>query len=64
MLRRLLLTLAVVAAAAVGAGWWVWVRESTQAAERPEIPFAPLVDESLKDPARFCDGEDRLFNRR
>ena len=40
----------MVAAVAVGAGWWVWGREGTQAAERPDIPFAPLVDESLKDP--------------
>ena len=52
MLRRLLvlLVVGVVAAVAVGAGWWVWGREGTQAAERPDIPFAPLVDESLKDP--------------
>ena len=52
MLRRLLLTLVVVVVAvvAVGAGWWIWGRDGTQAAERPDIPFAPLVDESLKDP--------------
>ena len=52
MLRRLLLTLVVVVVAvvAVGAGWWIWGRDGTQAAERPDIPFAPLVEELLKDP--------------
>lgn len=52
MLRRLavVLVVLVMAVVAVGAGWWVWGRESTQAAERPDIPFAPLVNESLKDP--------------
>ena len=52
MLRRLLfaLVVVVVAVVAVGAGWWIWGRDGTQAAERPDIPFAPLVDELLKDP--------------
>ena len=52
MLRRLLfaLVVVVVAVVAVGAGWWIWGRDGTQAAERPDIPFAPLLDESLKDP--------------
>ena len=52
MLRRLLVALLVVVltVAAVGAGWWIWGRESTQAAERPDVPFAPLVDQSLQDP--------------
>jgi hypothetical protein len=52
MLRRLLLALVVVvvAVAAVGTGWWIWVRDSTQAAERPDIPFAALTDDSLEDP--------------
>jgi hypothetical protein len=52
MLRRLLfaLVVVVVAVVAVGAGWWIWGRDGTQAAERPDIPFAPPVDESLNDP--------------
>jgi hypothetical protein len=52
MLRRLLfaLVVVVVAVVAVGAGWWIWGRDGTHAAERPDIPFAPLLDESLKDP--------------
>ena len=52
MLRRFLLALVavVVAVAAVGAGWWIWGRDGTQAAERPDIPFAPPADDSLKDP--------------
>ena len=52
MLKRLVLAVIVlvVAVGAAAAGWWVWPREQTQAAERPDIPFAPLVDERLKDP--------------
>ena len=52
MLKRLVLAVIVLvlAGGAAAAGWWVWPREETQAAERPDIPFAPLVDERLKDP--------------
>ena len=53
MLKRLVLAvivLVIAAAAAAAAYWWAWPREQTQAAERPDIPFAPLVDERLKDP--------------
>ena len=52
MLKRLVLAVIVlvIAVAAAAAGWWIWPREQTQAAERPDIPFAPLVDERLKDP--------------
>jgi hypothetical protein len=52
MLKRLVLAVIVlvIAVGAAAAGWWVWPREETQAAERPDVPFAPLVDERLKDP--------------
>lgn len=52
MIKRMVLTalVLVIAAGAVGTGWWVWLRDGTQAAERPDVPFAPLSDESLKDP--------------
>jgi hypothetical protein len=49
--RRLLTVLAIVVlAAAVAAGWWAWLHDDPQAAERPNVSFAPLVDQALKDP--------------
>jgi hypothetical protein len=52
MIKRVVPTalVLVIAAGAVGAGWWMWLRDGTQAAERPDVPFAPVSDESLKDP--------------
>jgi hypothetical protein len=50
--RRLLLTLLVlvVVASAAVAGWWFLWRDGARVAERPDIPFAPVVDEQLQDP--------------
>jgi hypothetical protein len=49
--RRLPAAIAIVVlAGAVATGSWVWLRDDPQAAERPDVPFAPLVDQALKDP--------------
>lgn len=52
MIKRLVIAVLVVAVAgAIGAAaWWYWPRDDAYAAERPDIPFAPLVDKSLEDP--------------
>jgi hypothetical protein len=53
MLKRIVLSLLVlvlVVAACGAAAWWFWLRDGAQVAERPDIPFAPLVDESIQDP--------------
>lgn len=49
--RRLVTAIAIVVLiGVVGAtGWW-WLRDDPRAAERPDVPFAPLVDRALKDP--------------
>ena len=51
-MKRILLALIalVIVVAAIGAGWWYLWREGAQVAERPDIPFAPVVDESITDP--------------
>jgi hypothetical protein len=52
MLKRILLALValVIVVAALGAGWWFLWREGARVAERPDIPFGPVVDESIQDP--------------
>ena len=52
MLKRLVIALGVVAlvVAVAVTGWWFWLRDGARVAERPDIPFGPLVDEQLVDP--------------
>jgi hypothetical protein len=56
--RRLIAAIAALALAivVVATGWW-WLHDDPQAAERPKIAFAPLVDPTLKDP----DNPTKLF---
>ncbi|HTN97046.1 MAG TPA: hypothetical protein VL101_08715, partial [Nordella sp.] len=46
--RHLISAAAVIALLAVAAAAYLWTGETTP--ERPDIPFAPLADTSLKDP--------------
>lgn len=52
MLKRVVVAATVlgVAGAVGGAAWWFLSRDDARAAERPDIPFAPLIDKSLQDP--------------
>lgn len=48
--RRLTVVIGVLVFAGAAATSWWWLRDDPQAAERPKVPFAPLVDQALKDP--------------